>query len=1133
MTLAVDTDPAITGGTETDGTTDTANQNNDSNNNTNTDAEGQDDDGKSNADFATDNCKKSMSSLGWIVCPVMQKISEAVDWLYDKIEGILVISPIKAEDGSPIYEIWKYCLSVTNIIFIIFLLVVIYSQITGWGINNYGIKKALPKLIVMAIMVNLSFLICSFLIDVSNIIGNGLRGIFESVEQTALSNMAGSQATIASSAVSMADAYTSMAAGTALAIGAGALLIAFEPGVIWMMIPTLLGAVVAVATGLVTIALRQAVVILLVMIAPLAFVANILPNTEGLFQKWKKLLERMLVFYPMFSLLFGASQLAGFAIIMSAKDGFMLLLGMAVQIFPLFFSWKLMQMSGTLLGDINAKLRALTAKPLAASRSFAEGQREMAKQKRLAAEHPIRPSTKLMQFMSNRKIAKAEEMNEMAETVKLRGQAYAARRNYKKGTDIPSKEGEEAYARQARNMDYMRAVERHKNNMTRGFGMLNDVKLNASSAQKARINKLDLANVTAADNLKIERARGEKIDYENARGFHNRMERAVNTHFDDANEGKEGYKQHDMTPEDRALARAQYSSMHNIMEGDVQGIHYAAAAAAQGFDTQKKVVESKMQKYFELTPPTNDVEMRLKELTILNQSELDKGRRAADNIDSIIAGFRVLNQRGDTDILKRQVDNILDANIGGGVELGTHASQSLASFLMFEAKDSDPFLRRFGKYINLETAKVYNKGERKVMDVTYDEYIRGYHDGEPDTPATPGGRMYAKKAMRQLMEGTSLDNIERTALSNLDESLMKAYGYKKIKNDDGTVTIPKWDVDGWLKKREEIQTAFEPAFLSASLKWLSGSEQINSGVKFWTGYELKQRKDEKGNIIKDEDQNPVYDLSPVWEDEAFQDPKARKKVEDYFRRKTNDYFKDQTTGQILAMRTDYRDATMEHLLESYLLDDTDEEAPDEKRRKYDEARAEIQTRYADEKPEAAKKKRDKDLKKLKMELAGKQVRKILGDTGKLEQIYRTRRSGAANNAKDWLRGWIGLDDEEAMYEEVKFYERKRRQQKEESTPSDADGDEGGATRVYDADFRNNIRNSLEKIWEDNRDVSADDFYDLATEWLVDWFGEGETVIGKEFEEYYKQKKRSGTPEAYDLKKELEDLLHDPSKYPDA
>ena len=318
---------------------------------------------------AGDNCKSSLGALGWLVCPTTGKIAEAVDWLYGKIEEFLVVSPISTEDGSPIYEIWKYCRGVTNIVFIIFFLIVIYSQITGLGISNYGIKKSLPKLIIAAILVNLSFLICSIAVDVSNIVGNSLRGLFVSVEQATVS------ASVAEvGPVSLSSVFTALTGGTALAVGAG--MIAFDFGMIWMLIPVALGAIVAVVTGLITIALRQAVVALLIMISPLAMVAYMLPNTEQWFKKWKNLLTKMLVFYPVFSLLFGASSLAGFAIIMSAKDGFGLLLGIAVQIFPLFFAWSLMKMSGTFLGAINSRLNGLAATPLAANRGWAARRRE-------------------------------------------------------------------------------------------------------------------------------------------------------------------------------------------------------------------------------------------------------------------------------------------------------------------------------------------------------------------------------------------------------------------------------------------------------------------------------------------------------------------------------------------------------------------------------------------------------------------------------------------------------------------------------------------------------------------------------------------------------------------------------------
>ena len=659
------------------------------------------------------NCYNSLGELGWLICPGTGKIANAVDWLYNKIESILQVNPIQMKDGEPIYEIWKYCRGITNIVFVIFMLVVIYSQLTGVGISNYGLKKALPKLIVAAILVNLSFLICLVLVDISNIIGMGLRGIFTTVEQTALSSM--NMGT--SMSVKMSEVYQTLAGGTALALGAGA--IAFETGTIWMLIPVVLGAIVAVASGLITIALRQAVVMLLIMISPLAMVAYILPNTEQLFTKWKKLLTRMLVFYPVFSLLFGASSLAGFAIITGAKDGFGVLLGLAVQIFPLFFSWSLMKMSGTLLGTINEKMRSLAAKPLAANRAWAGSRKELSRQKHLTSSNVYTPSRYLTQFLSDRKHAREAEIAELSAAAKERGIAYGVSQKYiKKGSQaVLSKEGLRAYNLQARRMKYAQEIASDKNNFNKGFepeygeGLVVDSKKYAKT-----INKLNDANVLAADMLFVEQARAEKIDHDNAKGRYERFEDAMNAHQDREHAKKEGYKKHEMlTPFDtRDKAEERYKTISSIMGGNIENINYAGAAASASYGTQIKVVSEKYRKYFEMLPPTRDVEYRLQELT--------KDPHSSDYIDAITSGLRVLNQRGDTDLVRKRM---IEAMADDKLILGTHASQTLASFLMFEVKDNDPALRRFGKYINLETARIYNHGERQKMSVDLKEFVKG------------------------------------------------------------------------------------------------------------------------------------------------------------------------------------------------------------------------------------------------------------------------------------------------------------------------------------------------------------------------------------------------------------------------
>ncbi|MDO4508032.1 MAG: MFS transporter [Candidatus Saccharibacteria bacterium] len=1038
------------------------------------------------------SCESSLGALGWLVCPTTGKISEAVDWLYDKIEDILVINPVEAADGKPIYEIWKYFKGVTNIVFIIFLLVVIYSQLTGYGISNYGLKKALPKLIVTAVLVNLSFIICSLLVDLSNVVGNGLRGLFESIEAATMSGMS---LPSGQSHIAMSEMYSSLAGGTALAIGGG--IIAFETGAIWMLIPVALGAIVSVAAGLITIALRQAVVVLLVMISPLAMVAYMLPNTEKWFKQWKQLLSKMLIFYPMFSLLFGASSLAGWAIIVNAQDGFSLLLGTAVQIFPLFFSWKMMQMSGTFLAGINASMHRMAARPLATNRGWADSHRMLTKQKNLASGKAYTPSLRLQQFVMNRKIAREEETSQHATTVKNRGLAYSAKRNYKRGDldGMLNRRGMRAYEDQAKGMEYQQAVLRHSNNMNKGYGYRAQIGTNA----KARLDQLDARNVVASDMLKAEQARAEKIEYENAVGFHQRMEAAVNAHFDTINAGDSSYKQHFVDAAERKVALGRYGDLNKIMEGNVQDVQYVAATAAQAYDTQSKIIAAKFQKYFELTPPTKDVVHRLREFSY------DPNKRAVENIDSIITGMRVLNQRGDTDLVKDILDDVLNE----GVNLGSHASQSLASFLMFEVKDNDPFLRRFGKYINLETAHVYNSNKRQEERVTYDEYVTGVYGTDEN-----GEPLKSKRPMNILMEGTSLDNIERTALSNLDSSLKKVYTKKGENGEPDSL-----DVDGYLAKREEIQTAVGPQFISASLKYLSGSEQLKSAVKFLTGYSEQDGK-----------------LKAVWDDKIWDgkdvmySDEDKAKLEAYYRKKTESYFKDQTPAQILGMRSDYKNPVIAHMVEAW-LDEEDPENPDRNRRaEYNAEVAAIQNRYGDLPADEAEKKRKADIAQLRSDITGRKVRDILANSGKLEQIYDSKRSGAANNSKDWMRAWLQLDNKMAMQANLqKIYDKQKKEYADKQNTDTSDNDGVEISGVYGDEDRFRFLNELDQVYSDLRGSEPAEFFEETMDQLDEWFGD-RSKISRMYSKYYEQNPHA---DMRNLKDYLVDLLSDLDNYPGA
>ncbi len=371
--------------------------------------DGEDNDRPTSNEDQKSICSQQVGALSWILCTSADVVAKATDVIYAIVGDLLEINPATLEENSPIYLTWQIARNLTNIVFIIFLIIVIYSQLTGLGISNYGIKRILPRLVIAMILVNLSFIICLLSVDLSNVIGAGLRGFFDSIEQSVMANIS-----YTAEDVSFGSILTWLTIGGSTVAGGIALAATNGIGsIFWMAIIAVFGAVVAVITGLITIAARQALVALLIMISPLAFVAYLLPNTERWFSKWKDLLLRMLIFYPMFSFLFSASHLAGIAIMASATGesaALWTILGLAVQIFPLFFSWQLLKMSDTILGALSAGLNRALSPVQRTVGNWATSHAEQNRERYLA--NSSLPGAKLRRYLDYRqKLRTTDTMN--------------------------------------------------------------------------------------------------------------------------------------------------------------------------------------------------------------------------------------------------------------------------------------------------------------------------------------------------------------------------------------------------------------------------------------------------------------------------------------------------------------------------------------------------------------------------------------------------------------------------------------------------------------------------------------------------------------------------------------------------
>lgn len=296
----------------------------------------------------------AVDGIGWIICPMTVFLAGAMDWVFNVVSGFVAVPPTVINDvNTPLYQVWNVMRSIANVAFIIAFLIIIYSQLTGYGVSNYGLKKLIPRLIIAAILVNVSFFITALAVDISNIAGYSLQNILISIREDTFIITNDTWSEDATNGWSTLTAF--VLSGGAIAAGGYALSVATggsAAAAVYLLVPLLIGLLLTVLFVLLVLAARQAIIVILIVVAPLAFVANLLPNTEKWFDKWKDLFISMMIFFPAFSLVFGGSQLAGGIIIQNADNLVMMIFGMAVQIAPLIITPLLIRLSGGLLGRI-------------------------------------------------------------------------------------------------------------------------------------------------------------------------------------------------------------------------------------------------------------------------------------------------------------------------------------------------------------------------------------------------------------------------------------------------------------------------------------------------------------------------------------------------------------------------------------------------------------------------------------------------------------------------------------------------------------------------------------------------------------------------------------------------------------
>ena len=293
-----------------------------------------------------------VDGVGWLVCPLMSFAGSLGDASYSAISQFLSIDPgIFKNDSTSggLKQAWDFFRDIANATFALIFLWVIFSQISNVGISNYGIKRILPRLIIGALLVNLSFYLCQLAVDLSNILGFSLKGVLE-----------GAASGIDTQSAATGSFNNLFVIGLALT-GIGLFIF------LAVSIPTILSLLLVLLVVLVILIVRQSAIILLIAISPLAFAAWLLPNTENMFKKWMSVFRGLLIVFPVISLLYGAGKLAGAVLAASATDDpnnpkeTMQFAALAASILPLGATPFVLQSSLNSLGNIGTKIGRMGA----------------------------------------------------------------------------------------------------------------------------------------------------------------------------------------------------------------------------------------------------------------------------------------------------------------------------------------------------------------------------------------------------------------------------------------------------------------------------------------------------------------------------------------------------------------------------------------------------------------------------------------------------------------------------------------------------------------------------------------------------------------------------------------------------
>lgn len=255
------------------------------------------------------SCESTGDPASYLICPIFNGLANLSEWMFESIlQPFLTTPPISTDPNDPSFQVWSTFRIYGDIILVFVLLFIVYGETVGGGVwDALAARKALPKFLLAAVLINTSIYWVALLVDLTNIVSAAIGDVLTAPIDLTWKSDAGTSFGVFG--MGLMGLLLGSGALITTFVGIFTLKAAFIKSALWVVFFMILPIVFSVLAIFVTLILRKGLLLFLTLVSPVAAALYCFPNTEKYFYSFLKLLFRTLIVAPIIVILFSIGQI--------------------------------------------------------------------------------------------------------------------------------------------------------------------------------------------------------------------------------------------------------------------------------------------------------------------------------------------------------------------------------------------------------------------------------------------------------------------------------------------------------------------------------------------------------------------------------------------------------------------------------------------------------------------------------------------------------------------------------------------------------------------------------------------------------------------------------------------------------